>query len=67
MTPMENRILESILRVIERSGVKIEDVPAKHQEWGVNMREKIKEIGWDGMYVPTGSVRMRSTGHGWMS
>jgi len=52
MTPMEDRILQSILRVIERSGVKIEDVPVKHQEWGVNMREKIKEIGWDGMYVP---------------
>ena len=52
MTPMEDRILQSILRVIERSGMKIEDVPVKHQEWGVNMREKIKEIGWDGMYVP---------------
>jgi hypothetical protein len=51
MTPMEDRILQSILRVIERSGVQIEDVPVKHQEWGVNMREKIKEIGWDGMYV----------------
>jgi hypothetical protein len=34
MTPMEDRILQSILRVIERSGVRIEDVPVKHQEVG---------------------------------
>jgi len=52
MTPMEDRILSSILRVIKQSGVRIEDVPAKHQDWAVNMRVRIQDIGWDGMYVP---------------
>ena len=46
---MEDRILKSILRVVEQSGVTIEDVPVKHQESGVNMRDKIGAIGWDDM------------------
>jgi hypothetical protein len=46
---MEGRILASIVRVIARSGTTIEDIPVKHQEWGVNMRDKIKAIGWEGM------------------
>ena len=50
-TPMEDRMLASILRVCERSGLKIEDIPVKHQDWGGNMRAKMSESGWDGLYT----------------
>jgi hypothetical protein len=32
--------------------MKIDEIPVRHQDWGVNMRDKIRAIGWDGMYVP---------------
>ena len=51
-TPMEERILASIQRLVQQSGLRIEDIPVRHQEWGGNMREKIAAIGWDGLYIP---------------
>lgn len=49
-TPMAERILRSIERVFEHSGVKLEEVSAKHQEWGGNMRAKLKEVDWEQLY-----------------
>jgi hypothetical protein len=43
ITPIEGRILKSILRIIQLSAVKLEDVPQKHQDWAINMRERIKD------------------------
>lgn len=50
-TPMEDRILESILRTVTRSGLTINEVPVRHQDWGPSMRDKISAIEWGGMYV----------------
>jgi hypothetical protein len=47
---MEARMLESILRVFEQSGLKVDEVSAKHQEWGGNMRAKMDALGMDGLY-----------------
>jgi hypothetical protein len=41
-TPMEDLILQSILRVIQQSGMRIDEIPVRHQDWGVNMRDKIR-------------------------
>lgn len=49
--PIDDRIQASILRVVERSGVKLEDIPVKYQEWGPNMRDKLKEVDMEGLYV----------------
>lgn len=50
-TPMEERMLASIVRVFEHSGVRLEDVPTRHQEWGGNMRSKMEELEWVGLYI----------------
>ena len=49
-TPMAERILRSIERVFEQSGIKLEEVSAKHQEWGGNIRAKLKEVAWEQLY-----------------
>ncbi len=48
---MEDRMLASIERVFEHTGLGVEDVPVGHRDWGGNMREKMKTIGSDGLYA----------------
>jgi hypothetical protein len=40
--PIETRMLEAIDGLSRASGVRIEDVSSKHQEWGGSFRDKLK-------------------------
>jgi hypothetical protein len=51
MTAMETRMLASIERVVSRSGMKIEDVPKKHQEWAENMRLRLRALESEELYA----------------
>jgi len=48
---VETRMLASIERLCRVSGVKIEEVPSKHAEWGGNMRKRIEALGLEGAYA----------------
>lgn len=43
--PIEERMLDSIQRMAKVSGLKIEDVPPGHREWGGSVRGRIQALG----------------------
>lgn len=49
--PIEKRMLVSINRVCQASGMKIEDVDRKYGDWGGGIRERLKALGKEGQYV----------------
>lgn len=49
--PIETRMLESIAEKCRISGVNIDEVPVKHQEWATNMRERLKAINRANLYT----------------
>jgi len=57
--PIERRMLSSIDDVCRRSGVKIEDVNRKHQDWAGNVRTRLQAIGKEEQY----SAMMRIPSH----
>jgi hypothetical protein len=63
--PIEERMLLSIRNKCKASGVDLDEVPAKHREWAMNMRGRLKAIGDEKRYI---AYRMMSHSvHGtWM-
>lgn len=57
-SPIETRMLASITDVCTVSGVKIEDVSRKPGDWGGGVRERLKALGKEDLYVAM--VRMPS-------
>jgi hypothetical protein len=53
ITPIEDRMLQSITRASMRSGYSIEDIDLKDRSnWaGKNLYQKSKEVGWDKLYL----------------
>ena len=49
--PIEKRMLESINRVCSASGAKIEEVSQKYGDWGGGVRERLKAIDKEELYV----------------
>ncbi|PYP84632.1 MAG: hypothetical protein DMG65_22120 [Candidatus Angelobacter sp. Gp1-AA117] len=49
--PIEERMLKSIDRVCRASGFKITDVSLKAKGWGVSLRERLKAIGKEELYL----------------
>jgi Family of unknown function (DUF5677) len=49
--PIEKRMLESIDRVCSTSGVKIEEVNQKYGDWGGGVRERLKALNKQELYV----------------
>lgn len=49
--PIEQRMLESINLVCRASGVRIEDVDRKSGDWGGGLRERLKAINKEELYV----------------
>ncbi len=61
--PIEERMLSSIEEYCKKSGVQIETVSAKHQNWGGDMRQKLEKLNLGMVY--SSSYRMSShTVHG---
>jgi uncharacterized protein DUF5677 len=56
--PIKRRMLSSISRVCRASGLRIEDVERKHRDWGENLRDRLKVLTKEELYV--GMVRMPS-------
>jgi hypothetical protein len=48
---MEERMLESIDRVFQRSGVDPATVPIKHQDWAENIRKRLDALEWPKAYA----------------
>jgi len=46
-------MVNSINRVYKLSGLKIEDVDPKYREWGGGLRNRLREIGEEELYVAT--------------
>jgi hypothetical protein len=49
--PIEKRMLESIDNVCSASGVKIEEVNQKYGDWGGGVRERLKALNKEELYV----------------
>lgn len=49
--PIETRMLKSIERICKLSSIKIEDVKQKYPEWGQNLRERLKALGKEDLYL----------------
>ena len=49
--PIEKRMLESIDRVCVASGAKIEEVNQKYGDWGGGVRERLKALSKEKLYV----------------
>lgn len=51
LLPIEKRMLDSINRVCQASGVKIEEVNQKYGDWGGGVRERLKFLKKEEQYV----------------
>jgi hypothetical protein len=51
LLPIEKRMLDSINRVCEASGVKIEEVNQKYGDWGGGVRQRLKALNKEEQYV----------------
>lgn len=49
--PIEKRMLDSINRVCQGSGVKIEEVNQKYGDWGGGLRQRLKALNKEEQYV----------------
>jgi hypothetical protein len=49
--PIETRMLDSIEKLARLSGLSIKDVSPKRQEWAGSLRDRMKAIGEDYMYL----------------
>lgn len=51
LLPIEKRMLDSINRVCQSSGVKIEEVNQKYGDWGGGIRQRLKALNKEELYV----------------
>jgi hypothetical protein len=51
LLPIEHRILDQIQEACDRSGIKIEAVPRKHQAWGGSLRDKLEYLKEEHRYA----------------
>lgn len=51
LLPIEKRMLDSINRVCQASGVKIEEVNQKYGDWGGGLRQRLKVLNKEEKYV----------------
>lgn len=49
--PIERRILSSINRTCKCSGMAIEEVKTKYPQWGINLRERMRQLGKGDLYL----------------
>jgi len=62
--PIEKRMLKSIEKLCKTSGVKIEQVPSRHREWGDGMRDRVKAIGEAPVYYVSSQRFLSHAVHG---
>jgi Family of unknown function (DUF5677) len=48
---IEKRLLNSISRLCDASGMRIEEVQRNHRDWGENVRERLKALGKESLYA----------------
>ena len=49
--PIETRMLASIKRTCRLSGITIEEVDSKYRDWGGGLRNRLKDLGQEDVYV----------------
>lgn len=64
--PIETRMLNSIDRVSKLSGFKIEEIDSRYREWGGGIRNRLRELGEDDLYVATQRIPSHAVHGTWV-
>lgn len=64
--PIEERMLKSIERACSLAGLKIEEINPKVRDWGGNLKERLKALGEEELYLSTQRIPSHAVHGTWV-